>query len=178
MYVQKKQGSGLQVALWAFAIVSAVVVFGAIKFGLPMFLERQADRELAKVPAYQQIAKWEPEAYAQMKKEMIASLQRHEPPAQAQGRVRAVVTGLAKKYMKTAADEVLVDYLKVTVDEIRQIAARNPEVAYDMLFTGKQDVDMTQYLDQGTQKRDMDSLAEIIHSGVAKEAGYQDDQRA
>jgi hypothetical protein len=178
MYVQKKQGSGLQVALWVFAIVGAVVVLGGFKIGWPMYLERRAEGELAKVPAYQQIAKWEPETYARMKKEMIASLQRRESPAQAQGRVRVLVTGLAKKYMKSAADDVLVDYLKVTMDEIRQMAARDPGIAYDMLFGGRQDVDMTQYLDPATQKHDMDTLAEIIHSGVAKEAGYQDDQRA
>src|SRR5260370_30015636 len=99
----KKQSSwGLQFFLWILAIVVAAGGFAAFKFGLPIVIDKQADRELLKTPAYRQIAKWEPEAYAEMKRQMIASIQRSDSPAVAQGHFRKIVEGLAKKYMKTA----------------------------------------------------------------------------
>jgi len=164
--------------LWIFAIVVAVGGFIAFKFGLPMMIDKQADRELLKTPAYQQIAKWEPEAYAQMKASMIGSMQNHEPPEVAQGRVRKVVEGLAKKYMKTADDAALVEYIKVTAEEIKQVADKDANVAFDMLFSSQMNIDITKYVDAQTQRRDQEALAEVIRSGVAKEAGPQDDQRA
>jgi hypothetical protein len=176
--IKKQSSGGLQAGLWIFAIVVAVGGFAAFKFGLPMVIDKQADRELLKTPAYRQIAKWEPEAYAEMKRQMIASLQRSDSPAVAQGHVRKIVEGLAKKYMKTADDMALIDYIKVTADEIRQVAEKDSTVAFDMLFNSNASIDITKYVDKATQQHDMDALAEVIRSGVAKEAGIQDDQRA
>jgi len=176
--IKKQSTSGLQVFLWIAAIVVAVGGFAAFKFGLPMLIDKQADRELLKTPAYRQIAKWEPEAYAEMKRQMIASMQRSDPPAVAQGHVRKIVESLAKKYMKTADDTALIDYIKVTADEIRQVADKDSNVAYDMLFNSNSSIDITKYIDHATQQHDMDALAEVIRSGVAKEGSPQDDQRA
>ncbi|HYS56327.1 MAG TPA: hypothetical protein VER58_21420 [Thermoanaerobaculia bacterium] len=176
--IPKQKSSNVQPILWIFAIVVAVGGFLAFKFGLPMILNKQADRELLKTPAYQQIAKWEPEAYAKMKAEMIDAIQSKQSPAVAQGRVRKVVEGLAKKYMKTADDAALVAYIKVTADEIQQVADKDSDVAFDMLFSNQTNIDITKYVDPETQKRDQEALAEVIRSGVAKEAGVQDDHRA
>jgi hypothetical protein len=178
MIIKKRSNSGLQAFLWIFAIIVAVLGFAAFKFGLPMLIDKQADRELLKTPAYRQIAKWEPEAYAEMKRQMIASIQRSDPPAVAQGHVRKIVEALAKKYMKTADDMALIDYIKVTADEIRQVADKDANVAFDMLFNSNAQIDITKYIDKATQQHDMDALAEVIRSGVAKEASIQDDQRA
>ena len=178
MIIKKKSSSGLQVFLWIFAIVAAVGGFAAFKFGLPTFIDKQADRELLKTPAYRQIAKWEPEAYAEMKRQMIGSIRRNDSPAEAQGHVRKIVEGLAKKYMKTADDMALIDYIKVTADEIRQVADKDMNVAFDMLFNSNANIDITRYIDRATQQHDMDALAEVIRSGVAKEGSPQDDQRA
>ena len=176
--IKKKSNSGLQAFLWIFAIVVAVGGFAAFKFGFPMLVDKQADRELLKTPAYRQIAKWEPDAYGEMKRQMIASMQRGDPPAVKQGHVRKIVEGLAKKYMKTSDDMALIDYIKVTADEIRQVADKDSSVAFDMLFNSNANIDITRYIDKATQQHDMDALAEVIRSGVAKEAGIQDDQRA
>jgi hypothetical protein len=178
MTIKKKSSSGLQVFLWIFAIVLAVGGFAAFKFGLPMFLDKRADQELLKTPANRQIARWEPEAYAQMKHEMLASMQRGDPPAVAQGHVRKIVEKVANKYMKTADDSALIDYIKVTVDEIRQVADKDSNAAFDMLFKTNSNIDTSGYIDTATQQHDLDALAAVIRSGVAKEASPQDDQRA
>lgn len=151
-------------------VITATVVF-------PMLLEKNAERELAKVPAFQQIARWEPAAYARMKATMVESLRHRESPAQAQGRVRVLVTEIAKPYMKTASDEALIEYIRVNIDELRQMTAKDPTVALEVLG-GRTDMDLRQYIDEKTQNRDAAALAEIIRSGVAKEAGYQNDKRA
>jgi hypothetical protein len=176
--IKKQSSSGLQVFLWIFAIIAAVGGFAVFKFGLPWFIEKQADQELLKTPAYRQIAKWEPEAYGEMKRQMIASMQRGDSPAVAQGHVRKIVEGLAKKYMKTADDMALIDYIKVTADEIRQVADKDSNLAFDMLFNSNTNIDITKYIDKATLQHDQDALAEVIRSGVAKEASPQDDQRA
>ncbi|MDQ6799628.1 MAG: hypothetical protein M3041_02190 [Acidobacteriota bacterium] len=176
--IKKKSSSGLQVLLWIFAIVIAAGGFAVFKFGLPMFIDKQADKELLKAPVNRQIARWEPDAYAQMKREMIASMQRGDPPAVAQSHVRKIVEKVANKYMKTADDIALIDYIKVTVDEIRQVNDRDSSAAFDMLFNIDSTVGTSAYIDKATQQRDLDALAEVIRSGVAKEASPQDDQRA
>ena len=130
------------------------------------------------MPAFQQIAKWEPATYARMKSSMLEAIRRHESMAQAQGRVRTAVAAVAKKYMATASDEALVDYMRVMLDEIRQTTEKDPNVAYAMVFDGDNAVDITHYIDDATQKHDAAALAEIIHSGVLHEASYQNDQRA
>src|SRR5260370_22818801 len=137
---KKQSSSGLQVFLWIFAIVVAAGGFAAFKFGLPMVIDKQADRELLKTPAYRQIAKWEPEAYAEMKRQMTMSIERSDSPAVTQGHVRKIVEGLAKKYMKTADDMALIDYIKVTADEIRQVADKDSSVAFDMLFNSNANI--------------------------------------
>src|SRR5260370_1799315 len=157
--IKKKSGSGLQVFLWIFAIVVAVGGFAAFKFGLPMLVDKQADRELHKTPAYKQIAKWEPEAYAEMKRQMIVSIQRSDSPAVAQGHVRKIVEGLAKKYMKTADDMALIDYIKVTADEIRQVADKDKNVAFDMPFNGHAPVDTPKHIDNPPPHDDIDCPA-------------------
>jgi hypothetical protein len=178
MIVVSRRSAGSKFALPAI-IVGVIAVGVLIPTVLqPMLLEKKADRELMAMRAFQQIAKWEPASYKQMKAEMIGSLQRHESSAQAQGRIRTVVMKLSKQYMKTASDRSLIEYINVTVDEIKQVNAKDPGIAFDMLFTGKTDVDLTKFIDEKTQKRDAQALAEIIHTGVAKEASFQNDQHA
>jgi hypothetical protein len=176
--IPKQKGSNLQVVLWIVAIAGAIAAVVGFRFGVPWFLSRQADRELLKTPAYQQIAKWEPEAYEEMKRQMMASMAQGQPPAVAQGRVRRIVERLANKYMKTADDAALVDYIRTNTDEIRKVADKNTDAAFAILFAGDANVDITTYIDAATQKHDQEALAEVIRSGVAKEAGIQDDQRA
>jgi hypothetical protein len=178
MHVVSHKSSGQKFVLPA--IIIGVVAVGVAFPTLirPKLLERKADRALMAMPAFQQIAKWEPVSYNQMKAEMIGSLERNEPTAQAQGRIRTLVQKLSKQYMKTASDDSLIAYIAVTVEEIKQVNAKDPEVAFNMLFGGRVDVDVTKYIDEATQKRDAEALAEIIHTGVAKEAGLQNDQKA
>lgn len=172
----KRSGVGPR-AVWAILVVLVVAGFITKLVVLPMLLARSADHELAKIPAGRLIARWEPAAYARMKATMVESLRHHESTAQAQGRVRALVSEIAKPYMKTASDEALIEYFRVTIDEMRQMTAKDPSVAFDVLG-GRTDIDVGQYIDEQTQNRDAAALAGIISTGVAKEAGYQDAPRA
>ena len=177
--VKRDPGRGKRIVVGVAAAVAAVVA--TVIFPLvinPMLIERRADRELMQVPAFQQIAKWEPAIYKRMKANVVAAVGRRESSAQIQGRIRADVQKLATQYMKTASDEAVVEYLQVTLEEIRQVSSKDPDVAFAMLYEQKTDVDMTKYIDDATQKRDAAALTEIIHTGVAKEAGYQNDRRA
>lgn len=159
-------------------VVGVVLGFSAFSIGWRMYLEHRAEQEFGRMPAFQQIARWEPATYKQMKEEAVAAIRNHEGSAGIQGRVRSMVQKVALRYMKTASDEALIDYMKVNVDEMRAIAAKDPGVAFEMLYNNKADVDLTKYIDSATQQRDEAALAEIIHTGVAKEAGYQNDQHA
>jgi len=168
-------GAGLALAHRAVVVTLGVAFPTVIR---PKLIERKADKALMAMPAFQQIAKWEPASYNQMKAEMIGSLERDESSVQAQGRIRARVQKVSKQYMRTASDDSLIAYISVTVEEIKQVNAKDPAVAFGMLFGGKTDVDVTKYIDDATQKKDAEALAEIIHTGVAKEAGSQNDQKA
>lgn len=144
----------------------------------PMLIEYQADKALSQTAAFEQIKRWDPEAYAQMKRAAVSSMRRGESPARLQGGVRAVVAGVVKKYIPHASDEALLDYLRITMEEVAQVNAKDPDAAYAMLFGNDMNFDMTKYVDEKTQQRDVAALAEIIRTGVAKEAGYQNNERA
>ncbi len=176
---REKSGRAKRVLLGIAAVIGVAVT--TLVFPLviqPMLIERRAERELMQMPAFQQIARWEPATYKQMKAAVVAAIGHRESSAQIQGRVRTLVQKLAMQYMKTASDEALIEYMRVNVDEIRQIAAKDADTAFAMLYQNKADVDISKFIDDTTRKRDESALAEIIHTGVTKEAGFQNDDRA
>jgi hypothetical protein len=176
MIVEKRSSGSLRVVGGIAAVLAGVV--GSQMFLRPMLLERRVEKELMSVPAFQQIARWEPVTYKKMKDAAVASTRRGESPAQVQGAVRGVLAGVLKQYIPVASDEALIEYMRVMIDEIEQMTAKDPEVSYAMLFNNRVNVDVTKYIDETLQKRDMSALSEIIRTGVRKDAGYQNDQNA
>jgi hypothetical protein len=181
MIIVKKKPAPDRKRVIAGSFVIGIITFVAVLYPLviqPMLMERKAEGELLQMPAFAQIAKWEPNLYKQIKTEVFDAVRRHEPSAQVQGRVRLLVQKLSRQYIGTASDEAAVEYLRVNVEEVRRIADRDPDVAFAMVYDGKSDADVSKYIDDALLKRDQAALAELIHTGVAKEASYQNDDRA
>ena len=95
-----------------------------------------------------------------------------------QGSVRRILAKVVKAYIPKASDEAIVEYARVSIDEAEQIAAKDTDVAFAMLFGNEMKFDLTKYVDVATRKRDADALAEVIRTGVRNEAGHQNDRRA
>lgn len=176
MIVEKRSSGGLRAVLIAVVVIGAAI--GSQAVIRPMLIERRAEKELMSVAAFQQIARWEPATYKKMKEVTVEAIRRGESAAQIQGAVRTVLSGVVKQYIPVASDEALIEYMRVTIDEIEQINAKDPEACYAMLFNNRVKIDITQYIDEALQNRDRAALTEIIRTGVRKDAGYQNDRNA
>ena len=177
MIIQRKRSrSGVGAAVVLLSVLSAL--FATYRLVRPFLLERAADKVLLATPAFQQIARWEPATYRQMKDAAVGSIERGDPPAKVQGAVRGILAKVVKTYIPRASDEAIVEYARVNIDEAEQIAAKDADVAFAMLFGNEVNFDLTKYVDAATQKRDAGALADVIRTGVRNDAGHQNDRRA
>ena len=83
------------------------------------------------------------------------------------------------------ADASLPNDMKVLLErfdglraQLQQIAAKNPDLAYEILISKQSIFDLANYVDAATLQRDARALAAIVRTGVANEAGYQNDRHA
>ena len=177
MIVQKKRWPwSVRIAVIAGSIV--VGVLAGYRLVRPWWLDRAAEKVLRETPAFQEIARWEPGVYKQMKAGAVEAIRRGNPPDGIQASIRRQLLPVVKTYLPRASDEALIEYLRVSLDEAEQIAAKNPDAAYAMLISRETVFDLANYVDATTLQRDARALAEIVRTGVANDAGYQNDRHA
>lgn len=137
------------------------------------------DEPLEKIPAYQQIAKYDPDTYRQIKAEIQKSLGRGESEPQIEARIRTIVGGLVRKYLPRASDDAVVGYIDIIIQEIEELTNQSPDLCYRFLFPEQYGpIEARKHFKAETQKADLDALAKVIQTGaensVAKEmSGYE-----
>lgn len=152
-------------------IVVMVVLFFTFNFIGQRYVAKPliVDAQLRDVPAFTAIKEHEPATYQTMKSELVTAMQDGANTDAIRLRVHNLTASLVQKYIPRCSDEALIRYMKVTMDEVDQLAKRNPEAAFAMLFPepGKF-VDIRSSLDDATQKEDLAALAGVISSGAGK----------
>jgi hypothetical protein len=153
--------------------VLSFILFGFLskQFLIPVIhawkVEREVERSLSEISAFQHIAKYDPQAYHRIKTELVDSIRKGESQEQAVGRARQAVGGLVMRYIPHASDEAVVRYVRAMTLEIEELAEKNPQVCYRFLFPDRYgSADVTQYMKADTQRADLAALAEVIRTAA------------
>ena len=152
-------------------IVLMVVLFFAFNWIGQRYVAKPliVDAQLRDVPAFIAIKQHEPATYQTMRSELVTAMQDGADTNAIRLRVHNITASLVQKYIPRCSDQALVRYMRVTMDEVDQLAKKNPETAFGMLFPEPgQFVDIHSSLDEATQKEDLAALAGVISSGAGQ----------
>jgi len=134
---------------------------------MPQLQTWSLNRELKSIPAYRLIAENDPETYSEIYSDLKLVAQGKATKDEVLKKNKAKIEGLVFKYIPTASDPSVLQYMKVTVKELRQIYAKDPDKCMSALFPDKFGfVDVTQYVDSATQDEDLNALKDVIESSV------------
>jgi hypothetical protein len=140
-------------------------------FVLPHILEwrysEDIDRALSQIAVYQHIAKYDPKAYQEIKRELTTSIKNRETQDEAIDRVRSRVAELVAAYIPRASDDAILRYMRAIVKEMQELSGKNPELCYQFLFPQKYGgADVTDHLMPETKREDLVALGEVIRTAV------------
>ena len=157
----------LAIPVLVFIALSALTKFLVIP---PLHLwtsQREIEKSLSQISAYEVIAKYDPKAYEEIRREILNSLKNRETYDEVTGRARKRVAELVPGYIPRASDDAILRYMKAMVKEMEELAGKNPELCYQFLFPQKYGaVDVTEHLTPETQREDLVALAEVIRTAV------------
>jgi hypothetical protein len=157
----------LAIPVLVFIALSALTKFLVIP---PLHLwtsQREIEKSLSQISAYEVIAKYDPKAYKEIGREILNSLKNGESHDEAIGRARKRVADLVAGYIPRASDDAILRYMKAMVKEMDELAAKNPDLCYQFLFPQKYGaVDVTEHLTPDTQREDLVALADVIRTAV------------
>jgi len=129
--------------------------------------QREIEKSLSQISAYEVIAKYDPKAYEEIRQEILNSLKNRESQDEVIERARKRVADLVAGYIPRASDDAILRYMKAMVKEMEELAGKNPELCYQFLFPQKYGaVDVTQHLTPETQREDLVALEEVIRTAV------------
>jgi len=141
--------------------------------------QREIDQSLSQISAYQYIAKYDSKAYQQIRSEILDSIKKGEGQGQATARGRKVVAAFVSKYIPRASDEAVIRYMNAMVQEIEELANKDPEICYRFLFPERYETpDIPQNLKPDTQRADLAALADVIRTATEQPQPEPDQKKS
>jgi hypothetical protein len=129
--------------------------------------QHDIDVSLLEISAYRQIATYDPRTYQEVKVEILNSINKGENPAQAIGWSKKKVKELVNKYVPHASDEAIVRYVNGMIQEIEELASKNPDLCYQLLFPDRYGSSAnTEYFKSDAERADLNALADVIRTAV------------
>ena len=129
--------------------------------------QREIEKSLSEISAYEVIAKYDPKAYEEIRQEILNSLKNRESQDEVIERARNIVANVVSGHIPRASDESVVHYVEAMTREIEELAEKNPEACYQFLFPDRYGpADVTKYFKPETQRADLAALAEVIRTAA------------
>ena len=140
--------------------------------------QREVEKSLLQVSAYQYISKYDPKAYQQIRDEILDSIKNGESQEQTTARGRKVVAAFVSKYIPRASDEAVIRYMDAVAREIEELANKDPEICYQFLFPERYGTsDIPQNLKPETQRADLAALADVIRTAAEQPQPEPDQEK-
>ncbi len=171
-YVIAKTYPTRRILILAIPVLVFIALSSLTKFLLipPLHLwtsQREIEKSLLDISAYEVIAKYDLKAYEQIRQEILNSLKNRESQDEAIDRARKRVADLVAGYIPRASDDAILRYMKAMVKEMEELSGKNPELCYQFLFPQKYGAaDVTEHLTPETQREDLVALEEVIRTAV------------
>ncbi len=137
--------------------------------------QKNLEMSLQGIPAYQQISRYDPDAYQRINAEIQKLLKTGRNESKIIEQIRQIVGELVQKYLPRASDDALLSYMGVVTQEIEELASQSPELCFKFLFPQQYGaIDVRKYIRPETQKADLDALAEVIRTGAEDPINVED----
>lgn len=131
------------------------------------FAMRDVEEELSKLPAYVAIKQYAPDTYSRVKDQMRSGVAQGKSQVEIAAIVRAEIGALAVKKLPQAGDREAIDYLKVSVQEMKELHARGGGLCYKFVLPqAGAEFDVSRYLSEETKAADMKALTAVLESAA------------
>lgn len=136
--------------------------------GEPTRMEK-IENELNSLPVFITLKQYDPAAYNAILADVKGSIKNGVNDKVVFAQVRGKILALAETRMPHASDSALVNFIGVTVREMREFAKHEPDLCYKFLFPQKYGAaDPSKYLSQDLIAEDMAALDEVIKTSSEK----------
>jgi len=134
---------------------------------LPRIEVWSVERELKNIPVYKVISETDPATFEQISDELQSYVLNKQSKDVILEKIKGKVETLVFKYIPRASDQAAKQYMKVTVDELKQVSNKDPGICLQALFPDKLGfADITPFIDKGTQEADLNALKTVIETAV------------
>jgi hypothetical protein len=154
-------------------VINAVAAPDDFAISGPGILEQTTpeavDDALLKIPIYAAIKKFEPSAYAEIRRTFVDGVRLGRSQAEVIGQTRDMVSQITQKYMAVSSDQAIVEEVKVLVAELDELRAVDADACFYFLYpqAGVSHVDLSRVLSSELREREMAALGAVVESGAA-----------
>lgn len=128
---------------------------------------RKLESALLEVPLYQTLKTYDPQAFSQLVLQIQQSVRAGDSKAELISRARARLSGVVERHLPYAADDVVVDFTKVIIQEMQYLQQINPELCYAFLFSDRiPGMDVAQYLTEELRHADLAVMSRVIETAA------------
>ena len=154
-----------------FAVIFLPLYGAAQAFVVPHAQARytlwQVDRELAQNPAFAALKQYDGPTYRNVLTELGLLAREGKGKDEVARAVRGILEPLVIKRIAQASDEAAARYMKVMMEEMKQLYSQGGDLCYRFLFPGKDTPgDLQKYISAETRKEDMAALGDVLRSAA------------
>jgi hypothetical protein len=128
---------------------------------------RKLESALLEVPLYQTLKTYDPQAFSQLVLQIQQSILAGDSKAELINRARARLSSVVERYLPYAADNVVLDFTKVIIQEMQYLQQINSELCYALLFPDRiPGMDVTQYFSEELRLADLAVMSRVIETAA------------
>ncbi len=129
-------------------------------------VESDIDAQFLAVPVFAAIRKVAPDTYAKIRDTAVDAVNRKKTSVELGAMIAPFVQSLTNTYLPTASDAAIIEFSKVTVLDLQEIAAKSPEACYTFAYrpAGVPPINAFEYLSPEVLLRGQRAMAMVIES--------------
>lgn len=137
---------------------------------MPAYNEWKSLKVLENIPLYKTIKEVDPEEYKSISAELKKAVKEKKNSEYILTKVRPVITKLIKKHSPYASDQSLINYMKINIEEIRQVGGKTADGCYQMLFPEIYgSIQISNFVDKKIAEQDLEALNEVLKSAKTRQ---------
>ncbi|WP_455813557.1 hypothetical protein [Pseudomonas graminis] len=171
IFKRKKMASAVAILLFSVPLlVGNLYYFGWVSPAREKQAEiNAAAAHLAQLPVWRTVKKQQPLLYQQAYDQLLSNLEAGMPEPQAIEQLRPLVADLLNQRINAARDQDLIDYMQVSLEQMKQIRERGPEQCFRFLFPQvKGGVNVSELVSKTLMERELQAMDVLLQhsSGV------------
>ncbi|MDZ7277772.1 hypothetical protein [Pantoea eucrina] len=130
-------------------------------------MAQEVATQLSVTPGYRQLKTQEPALWQLLNRELLHKRQEGVPADRALGELRGWLLDLVNQRMARADDETLINYLRVSVEEMRALQQASPQQCFRFLYPQVSGgINLQQALSPALWQRDVQALDQLLQNST------------